>query len=217
MDKPDLSSGCGGWVDPDFLPKQLRAELLLHLASSPLTSQQRESLLTFANDMGQMILDGELQPGQEQREQIEKIATSARRLLANLNTLGEPARQALQAHADYLAFGTTPPVRLAPQVKAAIQSRDGNLLSSAWDWVAALELASEYTAKQYSVSRQNKPEEMRSRAYVSMLAGHVRDVTGALPPVDRSAWFAAFFEALAAHLNIPGGPRIVASGIDAAR
>jgi hypothetical protein len=217
MKKPDFSIGSGGLVDPNFLPSSLREELFLQLGTSPLTMDQKKSLITFANDIGQAVMEGELEPGQAQREQIRKVAANARRLLASINALSPAAKQAIQAHSDYLAYGSEPPVQLPEHVRTAIKSRDGSLLSGAWDWIEATEAAAEYSDSQYTVSRQDKPEQMRSRGYVAILAEHVRSMTGDLPPTDRASWFASFVERLSDHLGVPGGPRIVASGIDAAR
>ena len=100
--KPDFSVGGGGMVDPEFIPADVRRELLLHLEKSPLTGEQKKALIQYANDMGQMVMDGELLPAQIQRTQIERVANEARRLLRALNQLSELARDSLHAHTDYL-------------------------------------------------------------------------------------------------------------------
>ena len=87
-------------------------------------------------------------------------------------------------------------------------------MSSTWDWVTALEQAAGYTAAQYKIDKQSKPEQMRARGYVSMLAQRVRELTGYPPPKDRSSWFADFATCLGRQLDLPIGPRIVASGIE---
>ncbi len=202
-------------VDPDFIPDGVRAELMLHLNRSQLTDNQKTALLNFANDIGQMVMDGEIETGKSQRMQIEAIETNAKRLLASLALLGHPALQALHAHTDYLAFGSAPPVELGTEIKSAIKQPGGSLLSLAWDWVEALEKASQYAAAQYSLDKQSKPEQMRARGYVSMLAEHVHALSGAHPPKDRSAWFAGFTACLGERLGLEIGPRVVASGIDA--
>ncbi|WP_370679403.1 hypothetical protein [Comamonas sp. GB3 AK4-5] len=217
IEKPDFSTGEGGWINPEFLPCTLREELLLHLAKSPLTAEQRQALIEFANDIGQMVMDGELLPVQVQRAQIERIARDAHRLLSSLNALSVPAHQALQAHTDYLAYGTTPPVALNDAVKAAIKQPNGSLLSFAWDWVDALEKSSNYAVQQFTPDTTSKPLLMRARGYVSMLAERVHAMTGVYPPKDAASWFAGFVGRLGEHLDLPVGPRVVASGIDALR
>ena len=213
--KPDFSAGSGGLVDPDFITDEVRAELMLHLNRSQLTDDQKSALLSFANDISQMVMDGEIETGKSQRMQIEVIEANAKRLLASLALLGHPALQSLHAHTDYLAYGSAPPIELGTEIKNAIKQPGGSLLSLAWDWVEALEKASQYAAAQYSLDKQSKPEQMRARGYVSMLSERVCELTGTPPPKDRSAWFAGFCECLGNRLGLPIGPRVVASGIDA--
>jgi hypothetical protein len=215
--KPDLSSGRGGIVDPKFIPESVRRELLLHLEKSTLTDEQKTALLAYSNDIGQMEISDELESGKKQREQIEAVAANARRLLSSLKMLGQPARDALHAHSDYLAFGSAPPVELERHIKAQITQPGNTLLSSAWDWVSALETASNYTTEQFNIDKTSKPEQMRARGFVSMLAEQVRDLTGSLPPKDQAAWFAGFAECLGQHLELPIGTRIIKSGIEAIR
>ena len=215
--KPDFSVGGGGMVDPEFIPADVRRELLLHLEKSPLTGEQKKALIQYANDMGQTVMDGELLPAQIQRTQIERVANEARRLLQALNQLSQPARDSLHAHTDYLAYGSRPPVELEQAVKAAIKQPGGSLLSTGWDYVEALEKAAEYAAQQYTIDTTTKPEQSRARGFVSMLAEHVRGMTGKPPPKDKASWFACFAACLGEHLALPIGPRVIASGITAIR
>ena len=215
--KPDFSVGGGGMVDPEFIPADVRRELLLHLEKSPLTGEQKKALIQNANDMGQMVMDGELLPAQIQRTQIERVANEARRLLQALNQLSQPARDSLHAHTDYLAYGSRPPVELEQAVKAAIKQPGGSLLATGWDYVEALEKAAEYAAQQYTIDTTTKPEQSRARGFVSMLAEHVRGMTGKPPPKDKASWFACFAACLGEHLALPIGPRVIASGIIAIR
>ena len=204
-------------VDPEFIPADVRRELLLHLEKSPLTGEQKNALIEYANDIGQMVMDGELTPAQAQRKQIARVANEARRLLQALNQLSQPARDALHAHTDYLAYGSRPPVELEQAVKASIKQPGGSLLSTGWDYVEALEKAAEYAAQQYTIDTTTKPEQSRARGFVSMLAEHVRGMTGKPPPKDKASWFACFAACLGEHLALPIGPRVIASGITAIR
>ena len=204
-------------VDAEFIPAPVREELLRHLHKSPLTGEQKSALIEYANDIGQMVMDGELTPAQAQRKQIERVANEARRLLQALNQLSQPARDALHAHTDYLAYGSRPPVELEQAVKASIKQPGGSLLSTGWDYVEALEKAAEYAAQQYTIDTTTKPEQSRARGFVSMLAEHVRGMTGKPPPKDKASWFACFAACLGEHLALPIGPRVVASGITAIR
>lgn len=217
MKKPDLSSGHGGMVDPEFIPADVRKNLMLALVHSPLTEDQKISLLDYANDISQMILASEIETGKKIREQIEKVASDARRLLSSINTIGEPARDALHAHANYLAWGSTPPVELDYHIKEQIKDPRTTLLSSAWDWVAALEASASYATTQFKIDKTSKPKQMRGRGFVSMMAERILELTGTKPPKDPASWFAGFAECLGQHLSIEVGPRIVKSGIEAIR
>lgn len=215
--KPDLSTGHGGMVDAEFIPASVRVELLLHLKQSSLTDEQKDALLNFSNNIGQMVFDGELESGKKQREQIDAVAMNARRLLSSLKMLGQPARDALHAHTDYLAYGSAPPVELERQIKDEITKPGANLLSSAWDWIDALEMAATYTTQQFNIGKTSKPDQMRARGYVAMLAERVRELTGSTPPKDPAAWFAGFAGCLGKYLDTQMGPRIIKSGIEAIR
>lgn len=204
-------------VDPEFIPVHVRRELLLHLEKSPLSGEQKNALIEYANDMGQMVMDGELTPAKTQRKQIERVASEARRLLQALRQLSAPACEALHARTDYLADGSRPPVELEQAVIATIRQPGGSLLATGWDYVEALEKAAEYAAQQYEIDTTTKLDQLRARGYVFMLAEHVRDMTGKSPPKDKASWFACFASCLGEHLALPIGPRIVASGIAAIR
>lgn len=215
--KPDFDDGPGTLVDAEFITEQVRSELLLHLDKSPLTSGQKSSLIEYANDVGQMVMHGELLPAQIQRAQIERVANEARRLLQALNRLSRPAREAFHAHTDYLAHGSHPPIALEQSVKAAIRQPGTSLLGASWDYVEALEKAAAYAARQYVMDVTGKPDQIRARGLVVMLAEYVRDMTGKTPPKDPASWFACFATCLGEHLGCAIGPRIVASAITAIR
>jgi hypothetical protein len=215
--KPDLSFGHGGLVDPEFIPDSVRRELLLHLNLSTLTDEQKELLLTHSNNMAQMVINGELEPGKRQREQIEAVATNAKRLLSSLAMLDQSAREELHVHTEYLAHGSAPPVELGRHIKARLTMPGETLLSSAWDWVEALETASNYTTQKFNIGKTSKPQQMQARRLVSILAERVRELTGSLPPKDAASWFAGFAECLGNQHQMQIGPRIIKSGIDSIR
>lgn len=217
VQKPDFSSARKGYVDHQFIPDTIRAELRLHLQPSPLTQSQQESLINFANNMGQAVFDADLETGKRQREQIEAVAADAARLLSSLRKLGQPACRMLSAETDYLAVASAPPIEIDDRIKAAIKQEDGGLLSSAWDWVEALEKTASYTIEQFNIDKQSKPEQMRARNYISLLADRVREVTGEAPPKDPAAWFHAFVTCLVNFIDSPIGTRVVKSGIEAIR
>lgn len=210
--KPDLSDGEGGWIDPAFLAPAERQELTLLLAKSPLSDTQKSAFLEFCNDMAQ-CMDEDLTPLADQLAEIQAVEANARRLLASINAMSQPARAVLSAHADYLAYGSSPPVQLAPAVATHVRSPRGNLLSGGWDWVQSIELAASYSASKYAIDRQSKPAQLRARGFVSLLARYVLDTTGALPPKNRASWFAMFAERLGELTGLKIGPRIVESGI----
>ena len=215
--KPDLSIGRGGMVDPEFIPAKVRKNLMLHLEKSPLNNEQKSALIDYANDIGEMVLDDEIKPGKEQREQIEKVAADARRLLSSLRLMSKPARDTLNGQGDDLAYCSAPPVDIDHHIKTQIKDPRTNLLSSAWDWIATLELASNYAAKQFKIDKTSKPGQMQARGYVARLAERIRELTGSKPPKNPASWFADFVYCLCEHHKIDIGSRIIRSGIEAIR
>ena len=213
--KPDFSDGMGEILDEAFFSSPVRNELLLHLKKSPLTDAQKTNLIAFSGDIGQTLI-GDLNSDalQVQRDQIEIVGTNARRLLASLNSFGESAKQTMQSKAGYLVAGSEPSVNIDPHVKAAIKTRQGDLLDMSWDWIDALEKAATYTAAQYKLDRQIKPPQIRARVFVTMQAEHIRTLTGKLPPKSPSGWFAAFADCIGSHIGLPAGSKIVKSGIE---
>ena len=215
--KPDLSVGQGGLIDAKFISDSVRRELLLHLNFSPLTDQQKKSLLNHSNDMAQEFIDDERESGKRQRKQIEAVATNAKKLLSSLSLLSQSARDVLLSKTDELVYGSTPPVELDRRIKATITQPGQSLLSSTWDWVEALETASNYTTGKFNIGKTSKPEQIRARCLVSILAERVRELTGSLPPADAASWFAGFAECLGNQIQMQIGPRIIKSGIAAIR
>ena len=213
--KPEFG-GIGGWVDPDFLPMKVKQELMLHLKKSTLTDAEKTSLIKFCNDMGQ-IIETETVAYAQQVKQIKAIESNARRLIASMTQMSQAAEEAFTAHALYLAYGTRPPIDLPKAVIAEVKRPGGNLLSSAWDWVQSLEQAASYAAEKYRIDRQSKPEQNKARGFVSLLATRIKELSGELPPKDRASWFAAFAACAGDHIGLHIGPRIIASGVDAAR
>ncbi len=212
--KPDLSSGEGHWVDPDFFTPVVRQELRDHLVEAPLTDAQKESIVNFCSSMAQ-CLEEESTPLALQREQILSVQADARRLLLSINAMSPSARAALGAHADYLAYGSRPPIDLADIVVAHIRKPGGGLLSGGWDWAQSVELAAAYAASKYSIDRQSKPGQMRARGFVSLLAEFVVQLTGQLPPKSRATWFEGFCRTLGTHVGMQIGPAIVKAGVEA--
>ncbi len=214
--KPDFSTGGGGIVDPEFLPADVRREALLHLEKSPLTDEQKSALINFASKYGQIVMGRALHPAAQQHEQIERVASESRRLLASLHALSAGALEALHTHTDELAYLSQPPVDLDDGIKAAMQQPGGALVSNVWDWVEALQKTADYTAQQLVVDKRPTAQ-MRDRGYISLLAEQVRRMTGGTPPKDSASWFAGFAGCFGEHLGMASGPRIVASAIEAIR
>lgn len=209
-EKPEFSGSCGGWIDPDFFPAKLRQQLLDNLTRSPLTDDQKATLIKFANDMAQVVFDGQRIPHKQVVKELKAVESNARRLLASLNSLSPQTAQAIHAHTGPMAFGAYRELPIADHVRSGDVE---GFLGRAWDWVDALKQVAVLTAEQHQLDRQTKPDQSRARGYVSMVAGYVHGVTGEFPPQDRSAWFAAFMGAAGSFLGYEIGPRVIASGI----
>lgn len=198
---PNLAPTPGLWINPDFLPGTLRAEMLLHLHKSPLTEDQQAGLIRFCNDLAQLPADDT--PMATQADELEKVAANARRLLASLAGLSPGARDALAMHAHDLNL-------------RGDDEQGDSFTANAWEMVHALEVAAGHTLSQLEFDRQAKPAQQRGRGLVIAMAGYLIRTTGKAPPKDRAAWFAAFVECFGQHMGLEIGPRIVAAGIEAA-
>ena len=214
--KPETPLDKGSIVDEQFLPESLRSELLLSLKRSPLTKDQQRSLINYANTISQSYGETESASYAKQRDEIKAVAQNARRLLASINLLSESARKNFESHSLYLLMGSAPPVTIPKIVKTTTPNKE-HILSPASEWISAVELAGTYAASQYKIDRQSKPEQYTARSLVGMMAQHVQLMTGTLPPVDPSAWFAEFMESLGRHLDLRIGWRILKSGVEVNR
>ncbi len=191
--KPDLTPNREFWINPDYLPNALRAELLLHLAGSPLSDDQKANLLHRCSELAQSPRVAT--PAAKQASHLETIASNARRLLASMN-IDDDTRDVLATHA-HCDLG-----------------HDTEFLSRVWDAVHALEVAAEYTQQQMTADRQAKPGQQTARDLVHQLATCVHNLTGQMPPKDPASWFAPFAECLGKHLGLAVGHRIIKSVID---
>lgn len=196
---------------------------MIEMRRSRLTEAQKKRLLEFIGRMAQMRFRGDTQTVSEQREQLENLAAAARALQIAVNKLNAVAVSTLNAEARFLVRGKEPPHPLPASVLATLRAREhhlgvaghGGLLDTAFDWAAALEVAADYAGDQLQPSKTSKPTEMRARELVTLLAQHVKDETGALPPKDRASWFAGVVECLGRHMGLTIGARLVVSGIEA--
>lgn len=213
--KPDLTSGEGALIDPEFIPSETRKQWSTkYFDGSGMTRQQIERYLEFANDLIQSF-DDDLTPAKPQVEQIKAVAQSARRLLHALGGLSVHARQSLHAHTDALRLGSAPEVQLPDSVQEAC-AQESEFLEQLWDWARAAELAADYTTEQYILSRQSKPKEDLARVVVTEMAKEFWRMTGRLPNKDRSTWFADLMHSLCEFIDLEAGPRIVSGGVELA-
>lgn len=202
----------GSIIDEQFLPESLRSELLLGLKRSPLTKDQQRSLINYANMISQSYGETQSASYAKQRNEIEAVAQNARRLLASINLLSESARKQFESHSLYLLMGSAPPVTMPKIVKTTTPNKE-HILSPASEWISAVELAGTYAASQYKIDRQSKPEQNTARSLVGMMARHIKEMTGKLPPTDRNGWFTQFMSRLADKSKLPMGSTIVEAGI----
>lgn len=222
IERPDLSTGEGCIVDPAYLSKKVRSDWdAKWLRGSPLSPVQRSAYLDAVNDWIQ-VHPRDLTPAATEQDEIERVRSEARRLRAAVEAMGAPARETLQAHTDYLAFGSDPPIQLPETVEDHLRhASEGNLLSMVWDWTRGLEVGAEYAGQKIRASRGDKPAQHNARALVARLAESYRRIAGEWPPADRASWFADFTQAVWDHTfpknAMKVGARLVASGIKQAK
>lgn len=222
MKRPDLSTGEGCIIDPGYLSKEVRSDWDFNwLRRSPLTAPQRSAYLDAVNDRIQ-IHDLDLTPAATEQGEIERVRSEARRLRAAIEAMGKPAREMLQAHTDFLAFGSAPPAELPDTVAEALRhSNEGDFLATVWDWTRGVEVGAEYAGQQFRATRGDKPVQHSARALVTRLAEAYRCIAGEWPPSDRVSWFAYFAQVVWDHVfpknALKIGARLLDSGIKQAK
>jgi len=205
-------------MDPEFFPAEVQREALLHLSKSKLSEDQQAAFLAYASEMAQMISLDEITTGKANRQQIANVEAAAHALVNALGALKRPAMAAMQAHSAYLACVTSPPVNLPESVLQAIAPRGrGELLDMGWDWAHALQEAAGYASGNFELGKGSKPELLRARGYVAMLADRIKRMTGKSPPKDAASWFADVVGCLGKHMGLSIGARVVASGVKTIR
>lgn len=215
--KPNLSCGTGYMVDSKFLPVELRKVLMeLIEAEAGLPKNKIDAFLDDCGEAAQMMVMDREQIGiGEEQKQLKAIATNAHRLLASINAANEKTRETLTSHSEYLAFGSSPPVKLPRKVIADVRAygTENTLLALAWDYVQALEQAAQYAAEQIVPSKQAKPEQVNGTRLASIVVDAYWQRFNALPPINQAGWFAGFMEYLGGHYKVACGPRIVNNAI----
>lgn len=212
--KPDFARKFQFKVSATFLPDEVRYWLVMHAAKSGLNPAQQEKLIAHANQLAQMPSVSEV-PIATERDEIAKVASEARRLLASLHALSESTVATLAIHSREACIERPCPMPI-DIVERLIGPESIDLLDEAWEWVSALEGAAEYAQSQLKPSKQAKPQQSRARGLVASLAMSYRRMTNEDPPKDPASWFAEFSKCLGGHLGLDVGPRIVVSGIELA-
>lgn len=197
IERPDLSTGEGCIIDPAYLSKEIRSDWdSKWLRRARLSPQQRKAYLDAVNDLLQEH-PLHLTPLAIEQQEIERVRSEARRLRSAIEALGITSRQTIQAHTDFLAFGTDPPLRLPAAVAENLRGVvEGDFLSTVWDWTRGVEVGAEYAGKQIRVTRGDKPAQHNARSLVARLAEAYRPIAGDWPPSDRASWFADFAQAV---------------------
>lgn len=215
--KPGFVSG-DGWVDSGYLPLKVRLELQDHIAAANLPKAQVEKFLDSCNRFAQMICAEREQIGPDiERDELEAIATTARRLLAAIKATQQQTRITLEVLSEEVTMISNPPIDLPETVIADMNqssSSDG-LLSRSWDYVQALGQVADHAATQVKPTRQAKPELINGRHLTAHVVEAYWRRFNALPPAGRSGWFVGFMACLGAHMNMQCGPRIVSGVISA--
>lgn len=210
---PDFAVRRGeGWRDPEFITAEDRRRMLAALSQSPLSRSQQLQLVQFCNDHLQSSKP--FVAGDIQRKQILAIAQDARRLLDRIQNLCEPAIEEVKIRTYELSHVSAPPVLLDFGVIKILKEPRQSILKSSWTWINALEECCEYAASKMQIDRQSKPETLRARRAVALVARQVLSCTGELPPVAGKSWFAIFMWIVGQRvLKLEIGQRIIASGV----
>lgn len=210
---PDFSSGAGMWVNDEFFPPEVVAKLRKAIPRNAMTEEQASRFLLACAEWSH-ICDEEGMPHAmgKMRSELATVESEARRLLAALRSMHTDTISAFNAHFDYLAFGTTPPVALTDRSKALARGRlDARFLRTVWDLVEDLLLSAEYSASKIKPDRNIKPGQQAAKRLVFFVANSVVAITEHRPPFSKETWFPKFMEILGDQLGLPCGRALVES------
>ena len=212
--RPDFdSNGVGYMVDSDYLEPDLSAELAKMLPKKMGASARIE----FLSRVGETVQfhelsDGQTTPANVQR-QLNQLQSRARSLLQTIGRLSPETREALQAHAEYLAIGTAPPARLSSTGAAFASSVQSSLLGYLWDASQDLETAAAYAASLVTPSKTARPGQSNAHQLVADVARAFYVVQGRLPSGSKTSWFPVFMRTLGKSLQHSIGPAMVETSI----
>lgn len=211
--KPDFAPVHAMWIDDEFLPHKLTVALRKEIPASAMDEKKIGGFLRRCAGHAHHFHEcGTPEPVSAIVGELEKVAANARRLLASMRALSPDAISTFNAHFDYLAFGSNPPVQLCEESKQG-RLYEGRFLSLAWDVTEDLMHANEYSVSECSPDRTSKPKQNVARGLVYFIALEVRAVTGHRPPYSKETWFPKFMALLGAHLGFPCGRALVESVI----
>jgi hypothetical protein len=213
--KPDFTVQASWWHNPDHLKADTRSWLEMHAAASGLDAAQQKQFIAHANQIAQIPHAGD-EPIAMQRDQLDKVAKDARRLLASLNAMSQPTIETLGVYTREACIERPSPLPADMVERIRDQDRP-DILERTWDWVNALEAAALYAMEQQEPSRQDKPKQARARGMVASLADCYIRLAGKAPPADPAGWFAEFAGQLAQHMGLAVGSKVLKSGIAQAR
>lgn len=211
--KPNFTSVKSLWVNPNFLPGTLLAELRRLAKPAGMNASDLQAFLVRCSEISHESSEFRaLQPVGKIRDELLAIASESKRALSALRRLKPDALSAFNSHFDYLVFGTNPPIRLGIGSKSCGRE-DGSFLSTAWDILCDLEAGASYAADQCKPKRTAKPSLSSARSLIHQVAICAKRVTGKRPPYSKGTWFPLLVDRLGQHLDLPCGRALVESVI----
>jgi hypothetical protein len=177
LPKPELSQNTSYWVNPEILPKALRDNLLKRCRTGKLNEAQSLSLIDATSEEVQWCLqlraafaankkrpqDPNTQTTPDEvKNELESVATEARRLLRSIRALSKGTVLRYGAAWDTLVFVNPAPVKLSP-VGMTMRGFGGQFLEEIWPLVEDLEHSARYASEQIEPSRQSQIKRIEAR------------------------------------------------------
>lgn len=188
-------------IEPVVLPENVRTRLMLHLAGSRLNNAQRIAFINHCAFLAALPCDPT--PQALQRDQLQKVAADARRLLVAVRGMSEDARALVAMH-----------VREMNAEPLHVGDDEGNhFLPAAWDLLDALERAAEQACRDMEIDRQTKPAQHRAKGLVAAMARYLERSVDVTPPMDPASWFYGFSECFCEHLELRIGADLVRGAV----
>ena len=206
---PDFSGGEGEIVSPDFLSTVSKNRLRNILADSGLYDAEKEQFIAACNDHIQTYGPFGNKPVSTASaiKEIRDLASKAHGLVNEMGLLSSEAQELFSTHCSTLAFGSSPAVKLEQSIKDELAHKLHQIgaLGVFWQWADALQQVAEYAASKPQPTRQDKRDQSKAKAMVTVVANFYRGIAGKYPPTTHGGWFERYMAEIGKITHLPIG------------